>query len=100
MIEISIFSDEIMGQNPSPAPVACTASINQVCSVCSNMKIEQTTNGGAACTKSRCKLGFWTGGLSWNRLHFEPDVEADKTYRTEMLSEWRIEHGDYRRKNK
>ena len=99
MIKTPIF-DEIMGDTPSPAHKMCTELINQVCAACDNMKVEQTTNGGASCTKSRCKLGFWTGGQSWNRLFFEPDVEAEKTYRTNMLQKWMITHGDNRRKTK
>ena len=46
----------------------CPSQLSSVCSVCDLMMVELTKYQGCKCLKSKCKLGFWTGGNQWNRL--------------------------------
>jgi len=48
---------------------SCQQSLTTSCSMCSMMDVKKHKHNGSACTTSKCGLGFWTGGNSWNRLY-------------------------------
>jgi hypothetical protein len=46
----------------------CMEALSQCCSACGTMIVSPHVHDGKDCTMSKCGLGFWKGGNSWNRL--------------------------------